>query len=414
MRVLLINNRHFHGGGADMVYFSTGELLEDAGHEVVFFSRQSEQAEHYQLDNYFAPDFEKGNILHRTAIYFKNYEAAEALDRLLTKEHFDIAHAHLMWGGLSAAIIPVLHKHGIPLVHTAHDYRMVCPAYLLKDGKGEFCERCKGGRFINCFKHRCAKGSMMQSGIMTAEMYYRNRKWHPAKDLDGFIFVSNFSRRKHIEFDERFAQANTMVLYNCPGEIVKESLDLSLDTFHSYCLFYGRLSEEKGIPTLIKAFEQFPQLKLKIVGTGPLEDELKKYCTEKGMTNIEFLGYKSGKELFDLVAGAKYVCVPSECYENNPMTIVEAYSLRTPVIGAAIGGISEIVGDGNTGYVFESGSVDSLIKALEKASGLDRKAYMQMKQEAFGFAAANFSREKHLERLVHFYQEVIERCKRGW
>lgn len=404
MKVLLINNFFYRKGGSEAVFFNTADVLREAGHEVLFFSYEDEQNIHTEEHEYF---IKRGGALGKMRDFFSNPDAARKLDEVLIKEKPDIAHAHLFWGGISPSIFAVLKKHGVPFVHTAHDYRMVCPAYLLTDGKGQFCERCKGGKFYNCALHRCSKGSVVESLLMTMEMYYRNSKWHPAKMIDGIIFVSNFSKQKHLAFDKCFADAQTMVLYNCPGEKVKDSLDLNRDTFDGYYLFYGRLSDEKGVPTLQKAFEHFPQLKLKVVGTGPKEDEVKKYSSEKGLANIEFLGYKSGKDLFDLVAGAKYVCVPSECYENNPMTIVEAYSLSTPVIGAAIGGISEIVEDGKTGYMFESGNTESLIAAVGKAMSLGKGEYMMQKQKAYEFGKENFSREKHLEKLVGFYESLL-------
>lgn len=408
MKVLLINNCHWPRGGSEAVYFNTAKLLKEQGHEVIFLSRKDEQNIVSGDKEYFIS--QPGGVKKIKNI-FRNPEAAIKLEEILEKEKPDIAHAHLFWGGISPSIFNVLHKQGVPLVHTAHDYRMVCPAYLLTDGQGRFCARCKGGRFYNCALRKCSRGSVAESVILAAEMYYRNKKWHPAKEIDGLIFVSNFSKKKHLEFDKRLDNAKTIVLYNCPGEAVIESLDLAQDTFESYYLFYGRLSEEKGVPTLLKAFEKFPKLKLKVVGTGPIEEELKNYCNEKGLGNVEFLGYKCGKELFDLVAGAKYVCVPSECYENNPMTIVEAYSLGTPVIGAAIGGISEIVADGKTGYSFESGNVESLVAALSMASSLGKEDYVSQKQLAYKFAQENFRREKHLEKLVGFYEEVIKEFK---
>jgi len=409
MKVLLINNCHWPRGGSEAVYFNTAKLLKEQGHEVIYFSREDEQNIKTGDKEYFIS--QPGGVKKIKNI-FANAEAACKLEEILKKEKPDIAHAHLFWGGMSPSIFNVLHKHGVPLVHTAHDYRMVCPAYLLTDGKGQFCARCKGGGFYNCALHKCSRGSVIESAILAAEMYYRNRKWHPTKEIDGLIFVSNFSKRKHLELDKRLGYAKTMVLYNCPGETVKESLDLAHNTYESYYLFYGRLSEEKGVPTLLKAFEKFPELKLKIVGTGPLEEELKIYCNERGLGNVEFLGYKFGKKLFDLVACAKYVCVPSECYENNPMTIVEAYSLGTPVIGAAIGGISEIVTNGKTGYTFESGKVVSLVAALSMASSLGQVDYVNQKQAAYKFAQENFSRERHLEKLVGFYEEVISDFKK--
>jgi len=404
MKVLLINNCHWPRGGSEAVYYNTARLLKEHGHEVVFFSIEDEQNIRTGEPEYFVKNA-KG--LEKIKSYFSNSEAAQVLEEILDKEKPDIAHAHLFWGGISPSIFEVLKRHGVPLVHTAHDYRMVCPAYLLKDGSGRFCERCKGGKFINCLKYRCSKGSLIQSALMTVEMFYRNKKWHPAKELDGIIFVSNFSKRKHVEFDSRFESAKSMVLYNCPGEKVKESLDLTKDTFDSYYLYYGRLSDEKGVSTLIKAFELFPHLILKVVGSGPSENELKAFCCERQMSNVAFLGRKTGKELYDLVAGAKYVCVPSECYENNPMTIVEAYSLATPVIGAAIGGISEILADGDTGYAFESGKVDSLTDAIEKASTVSKDDYATQKHNAYSFGLENFSREKYLEKLLAFYRSFI-------
>ena len=405
MKVLLINNCHWPRGGSESVYFNTANLLLEYGHEVIFFSMEDSQNIQTGEKEYFV---HRGGKFEQIKSYFNNETSARLLESLILNEKPDIAHAHLFWGGLSASIIRVLHKYKIPLVHTAHDYRMVCPAYLLKDGKGFFCERCKGGRFYECAIHRCSKGSIVESFLMTAEMYYRNLKWHPAKVIDGIIFVSNFSRQKHLEFDNRFGDAKSIVLYNCPNKILYESNNTSIDTYNSYYLYYGRLSAEKGVPTLIKAFERSPQINLKIVGTGPLEEELKKYVAKHSLNNIEFVGYKSGKELFDTVANAKYVCVSSECYENNPMTIVEAYSLRTPVIGAAIGGITEIINEGQTGFAFESGNIDSLVDALAKADSISKEQYEVQKKNSFVFSQTNFSRERHIESLLTFYEELLK------
>ncbi len=390
------------------MFFNTADLLIEAGHEVVFFSYRDEKNISVNQSSYF---INRGGRVKQIRSYFYNKEAAQQLEHIISVEQPDIVHVHLFWGGISSSILKILNNYNIPVVHTAHDYRMVCPAYLLKDGKGNFCERCKGGRFYNCALHRCSKGNVIESLLMSAEMYYRNHYWHPADKINGIIFVSNFSKNKHIEFDGRFNKSNSIVLYNCPSENVKDSIDLSQDYYENYYLFYGRLSEEKGISTLIKAFEFYPHLKLKIVGTGPLDLQLKDYCKERGLANIEFLGYKTGKELFDLVAKAKYVCVPSECYENNPMTIVESYSLSTPVIGAAIGGISEIVVDGKTGYTFVSGSVNSLKTAIAKASELTRDDYSQQRQKAYCFGINNFSRESHITKLLEFYNELINERK---
>ena len=405
MKFLLINNRHFPGGGTETVYFNMATLLREAGHEVVFFSFQDCKNIPCNQDPFF---LHKGGKIKQLLHYFYNKEAARKLDLLLKKEQPEIAHLHLFWGGMSPSILVVLKKHKIPIVHTVHEYRMICPAYLFKDGNGRLCERCKGGRFYQCTIHRCSKGSFIESFIMTMEIYFRNKFFHPANYINGFIFVSNFTRNKHIEFDRRFLKANLEVMYNFPNEIIHSLSKRLPDTFNSYYLYYGRLSGEKGIATLIRAFEKFPQLQLKIVGNGPLEAEMKQLCSDKGIANIEFLGFKTGKDLFELVANAKYVCVPSECYENNPMTIVESYTLCTPVIGAELGGIAEIVEDERTGFLFRSGSVDSLSKAISSAEELERARYLSQKINAFSFAEKNFNRNNYLIKLLEFYNNVIK------
>lgn len=398
MRVLLINNCFYRRGGSETVFFFTAQVLISAGHEVVFFSFEDENNIHIDKNEFFV---KVGQGVKAVKNYFANVDAAKTLDRILTKEHFDIAHAHLMWGGMTGAIIPVLHKHGVPLIHTVHDYRMICPAYTFRNGKGEVCERCKRGNYIPCIKNRCAKGSLSQSVIMALEMCYRNHKWHPAKELDGIIYVSNFAKQKHEEMDNRYAKVMNMVLYN---------VTMVGDTYPSeeknggYYLYYGRLSGEKGVPTLVAAFSRHPELTLKVIGTGPIEGELK----QNQYSNIEYLGYKSGAELFNLVRYAKYVCVPSEWYENNPMTIVEAYALGVPVIGARIGGIPEIVDEGRTGFLFESGDISSLDNAICESMRKNGDEYIQMKKNASCFSREHFNAQVYPETLVAFYQKVID------
>lgn len=397
MKILLINNCHWLRGGADIVYFNTAQLLKEYGHEVVFLSFANSNNIHTDNPEYFV---KKRSWFDRIRYYYSNPYAAKMLEDVLIKEAPDIVHAHLFWGGISPSIFAVLKKHGIPLVHTVHDYRMVCPAYTFRNGEGLVCEKCKGGHFMECFKGRCSKGSLVQSALMAAEMYYRNKKWHPARELDGIIYVSNFAKQKHEELDSRFLNSKNIVLYNFT--IVGDNYP-PFEKDGGYYLYYGRLSHEKGIATLVEAFSNYPELKLKVVGTGPKEEELK----HKKYPNVEFLGYKSGIELYNIVRYARWVCVPSEWYENNPMTIVEAYSMGVPVIGANIGGIPEIIEDNKTGFLFESGNAASLKTAIIKSVCLNDIEYCQMKKNAKAFATIHFDSKVHYHQLIGFYKEVI-------
>lgn len=400
MKVLLINNCHYRRGGSEAVYFNTAQLLREHGHEIVFFSISDSQNIQTGQKEYFIG---QGGKLKRLTNYFYNKDAARELDEILTVENPDIVHAHLMWGGINQAIFHVLKKHKVPIVHTAHDYRMACPAYTFRDGAGNKCERCRRWNYYQCALHRCSKGDIVQSSLMALEMYTRQIFYNPLKNIDGFIFVSHFSEQKHIEHNPAFAKSKHIVLYN----YTKPLLRYDQTKKDNYFLYFGRLSHEKGVPTLLKAIVRHPELKLKVVGTGPLEENLKREYV--GSENIEFLGYRFGTELAELVRCAKFVCVPSECYENNPMTIVEAYSLGTPVIGARIGGIPEIIDEGRTGLQFDLGSVNDLERAILKVSSLNQEEYARMCHNAYDFYENNFSGESHYKELITFYESILNR-----
>ncbi|MBE6268328.1 MAG: glycosyltransferase [Bacteroidales bacterium] len=415
MKILLIDNFFYRRGGAEVVFLNTGELLKAHGHDVIYFSQKWDENIECESSDYFPEGVgtkSQGVLNKLKAIrnYFYNPEAVEKLELLIKKERPDIAHIHLFWGGISPSIFKVLKKYKVPIVHTAHDYRMVCPGYAFKNGSNEVCEDCKGKKFYLCIKNRCSKGSLVMSTLMTAEMYMRNMFLNPVDNIDTFMFVSNFSHNKHLQYQPRFSEKRCVTMYNFQDAAVLNEVDDSIDTFDSYFLFYGRLSYEKGIKTLIEAFST-KKVPLKIVGTGPLEGELKQFCKEKGCDNIEFLGFKTGKELFHLVRGAKFVCVPSECYENNPMTIIESYTLRTPVIGANLGGIPEIIDEGKTGYKFESGNADELAKVIDRCNAISENEYYVMKESAKRFADEKFGKEYYYNRLIELYNKTISDYK---
>lgn len=408
MKILQINNVHYRRGGADAVYLNTAELLLQNGQEVIFFNTLKKDNIPCKDERYWVSSIEsraKGlkSTLLELRNFFYNPEAAKKIEILIKAEKPDIAHIHLFWGcGISPSITKVLKKYNIPLVQTVHDYRMICPIALLMDREGHVCERCQGRFFYKAGIYHCSHHGRIRSIIMAAETYYHNRFFYPTDVVNGFIFVSHFALNKHIQYMPKMKGANTTVLYNfAPVDDV-----LSRDDTVAYFLFYGRLSHEKGIKTLIEVFKNNVHLKLKIVGTGPLEKDLRSQYNN--YYNIEFLGYRSGESLKSLVRNAMFVCVPSEWYENNPMTIVEAYSMGTPVIGARIGGIPEIVEDGTTGYQFESGNVGNLSQVINYAASMNTDDYTVMRQNARMFYQEHFSPNNYYERLMDFYKHTIE------
>lgn len=410
MKVLLIDVYNYNKGGAETVCFNTGKLLEEHGHQVVYFTLKWKENNPSPYSKYFPESKEtrKGPLrqVKNMVNYFYHFEAAKKLEQLIEDEKPDIAHIHLMWGQITPSIFPVLKKHHIPILFTVHDYRIVCPAYTFRDGSGRICEDCKGKYFYKCFTHTCCKGSKVMSAVMAMEQYFRNAFFNPAKYIDGFLYVSNFARDIQEKYMPAVKKTPNITLYNFSTSIADKAKNMPRD---KYFLFFGRLSYEKGVRTLLEAFKDLPECKLKVVGTGPKEEGLKEFVQTFGMRNVEFLGYKRGKELQDLVAGAYLVIVPSEWYENNPMTIIEAYSVGTPVVGAKIGGIPEIVVEGETGYQFVSGdSVDLKAKVL-LADGLSVDEYTKLSAGTLKFAHENLSLESYYPRLIAFYNQFLQK-----
>ena len=408
MKVLLINSEHAPMGGAHTVYLNTADMLTKAGFEVICFAMHSSKELPCEHSSYFAAANVRSNTLQYTKNSFYNKDAAHRLQELIDYEHPDIAHIHLMWGCLAPSILVVLKKNRIPVIHTVHDYAMICSKVTLKANDGSVCERCKGGHFIQSIKTRCHGGSLVRSVVTGAEIYFRNKCYHPVDYIDLFHYVSFFCAEKHKEMDNRFVNAKQFVLYNVPDEKVKKIAEEAMpNTNRSYYLFYGRLAYEKGISTLIDAFSEYKDIKLKIVGTGPLETQLKEKCRSGNYHNIEFLGFKTGIELYKIVQYAKFVCVPSEWYENNPMTIIEAYTLGTPVIASRIGGIPEIVKQWETGFLFESGKKKDLIQVIQRSESLEPEQYRKMKFKAKEYAHNNFERDSYVQRLIEIYNNTI-------
>jgi glycosyltransferase involved in cell wall biosynthesis len=408
MKVLQINKYFYPKGGSETVFFNTIELLESRGHRVIPFSTRHPENRPTPYDAYFvnyAEPSQSGFLtkLRQLPAFFYNRSAAKQLDRLIRREKPDVAHIHLLFNSLSVSILPVLKKHRIPVVMTAHDHRLICPAYLFLDGKGRICERCRGERYYNCLLHRCSKGSLFNSLMLTLDSYFRKYILSPFKYVDRFIFVGRFAYEKHLAFSARYRDRSS-VLFNftlIAPDAAPEKGD--------YILYLGRISEEKGIPVLMKAAESLPGVQLKIAGTGPLLDALK----SQSRPNIEFTGFLSGEMLRDAIRKARFVVVPSEWYENNTLVIIEAFTLGTPAIGSRIGGIPEFIEDGINGFLFEPSSVDQLTQTIRKALALSPRAYATMCGEAQAFARMHFTGEAYYQKLMTLYSDVIHnnKCK---
>lgn len=405
MKVLEINVFNYRFGGSEAVMLNTTDILRENGHEVIHFSLKWNKNLPSPQEKYFPESKETRKGLFKSINniigYFYHKEAAEKLDKLLCDEKPDIAQIHLLWGQITPSVLPVLKKHHIPVIFTIHEYRMVCPNYTFRNGSGQICEQCKGRKFWKCITNKCCQGNYLLSTMMAAEMYFRNAFLYPPNYINGLIYVSNFAKQQLEKFMPPLRNKDNIILYNLSDHIYDS---VNIPSTPRYYLYFGRLSYEKGIGTLVNVMIKHPEYNLKIVGTGAEEQILNKQILESGCSNIEMLGFKKGKELQSLVRNAYFIIVPSEWYENNPMTIIEGYSASTPVIGARIGGIPEIIKDSETGYLFTSGSESDLESILHKADTLSENDYMDIRRQALSFAKKNFSRENYYPRLIKFFE----------
>jgi glycosyltransferase involved in cell wall biosynthesis len=405
VNVLLINKYFYPRGGSERTLFDTAALLQAEGHGVSFFSMSHPSNRETAFSRFFVSeiDFERPGSPVRSAraaarlLY--STEARTKLARLLDAARPDLVHLHNIHHQISPSIIPLLKKRGLPVVMTLHDYKMVCPVYTLaRDGRP--CEECRGGRFSRCFVHRCAKGSYGKSLLAAVEMVLHQRLLRLYRGVDVFLAPSRFLKNKMEEM-------------GFSGRIVHLPNSLPVDGYEpdgglpgEGALYFGRLSPEKGLATLLEAAER-TGMSLKIAGEGPMKDALAAAIRERSLTNVSLLGYKPAEALVPVIRSSMFVVLPSAWYENQPYAVMEAFAQEKPVVAARIGGIPELVRDGETGLTFESGNAADL---AEKATLLFRSPAQvrDMGRNARRLIETEFSPADHYRRLMGVYASVLQ------
>lgn len=392
MRVLQVSHNHHIVGGSDRVFFATSELLKQAGHEVVPFCLSSPKDLPSQWSGYFPRGADSAHPHPRDiGRYFYNREARKSLERLLDcTGTIDVAHLHIYHGKLTPAILPVLKARRIPIVQTLHEYKLACPVYTLQR-QGKNCDACVEGSLLNSIRFRCKDGSALRSAIMAAEMA-SSRLAGDVRLVDRFICVSDF--QKAIMTRAGLPQDKLATLHNfVDAGPVHEGHD-------GYLLYAGRIEALKGLQTLMSAVEGTDR-RLLIAGDGAWVPDLRQRI--RNQPQITYLGFQSGAALAELIRRAKAVVVPSEWYENCPMSVLEAKAHGRPVVASAIGGIPELVRDGLDGFLFGPGQRDDLIRALDR---LDHADHALLSQKARQDSEHRFSGRVHLARLMDVYRDA--------
>lgn len=406
MKILLVNKFFYPKGGAETVFFQEREFLRNKGHEVIEFTMNHPDNIRSDYSDYFVRnvDYKKKydlgivkKITEYSSIsinFVHNRKATHKIRKLIKEEKPDIAHLHNVYHQLTPSIIPVLKKTGIKVALTLHDYKLICPNYLMLT-RGAICERCRGKHFWHAIPNQCEQGSYAGSFLLAAEAYWH--KWANSYDgVDLFIAPSQF-------------MAEIMTCWRIPKEkmfVLHNGIDVKIFAYtgedEGYAVYFGRISREKGVETLLRAHKLLNQsIPLKIIGTGTTAEDLRKKYKD-----ADFVGFKHGKELHDLLSKAAFVVVPSEWYENCSMAVLEAMAFGKPVIGAHVGGIPEQIQDGITGLLFEMGSAEDLAQKMRLLA-----ENVQLRKEMGKAARTKLEREYslsfHNRELLSLYKRVL-------
>ena len=358
MKVLMINKFLYPNGGSETYIFKLGEYLEQMGHEVQYFGMEHKgRCVGNRVDEYTSDmDFHGGSKISKLTYPLKTIYSKEArvkIREVLDDFQPDVCHLNNFNYQLTPSIILEIvkwrkeTKKNCKIIFTAHDYQLVCPNHMLNNpNTHKNCEKCLGGHYINCVNGKCIHNSTAKSviGMMEAEFWKLKGTY---RYIDKMICCSEFMKTK-LDTNPLFAN-KTIAIHNFIDKVEWQDNEKK-----NYVLYFGRFSEEKGIGTLIKVCQQLPDIQFIFAGTGPLENVI------NDVPNIKNVGFKKGKELEKLIREACFSIYPSEWYENCPFSVMESQMYGTPVIGANIGGIPELIQAGKTGELFESGNNNSL------------------------------------------------------
>jgi len=378
MKVLFAHNYYQQPGGEDVVFAAEVALLREKGHEVIEFTEHNKRIE---------------GIGHlRAAIGAVWSRSSKArMSQLIRHRRPDVAHFHNTFLLISPSAYYACKEAGVPVVQTLHNYRLICPGALLMRN-GRVCEDCVGIAMpVPGVVHGCWRGSRSQTALVAAILSVHRwlKTWQQHVDL--YIALTEFARRKFV--DGGLPADNIVVKPNfiCPGPGVREC------GAGDYALFVGRLSLEKGLRTLLQTWQHLEGIRLKIVGDGPIMDEVRAVVEREGLEHVEVLGRRPREEVYKFMQEARFLVFPSEWYEGFPMTIAEAFACGLPVVTSRLGAMAEIVEDGRTGLLFEPGNPEDLAAKVQWAWSHPKEM-------------AKYTAERNYEMLMEIYRNAMERA----
>ena len=406
MRVLLVNKFYYLRSGTERYLFNLKRLLESRGHTVDVFSMQHPQNQSATFARYFVPtmDFNNLNLLSRLNAGLRVLwypKAARRIAHVLDEFRPDVVHLFNIYHHLSPSILLPITRRSIPIVLTLNDYKLICPNYLLYT-KGAPCTRCRSGLYYHAVLHRCLHGSLTWSTVAALEMTLHKAlhifERHVATFIAPSLFVKSTAQAFGIPSDK---------LVHLPYFLFTEDFAAS-NADDGYFAYVGRLSHEKGLPTLVRAMRLVPQAQLLIVGGGPMRPVLEQMIAKWGLKNVQFTGYLTRGKLENILNGSRFTVLPSEWYEVFGQSILESFAAGKPVVGARIGGIPEVINDGAQadGLLFRPGGEEELAACLRRLWDHPQRA-KEMGLLGRKKVLTDYNAEIHYAQLMPMYEGFV-------
>ncbi|MCL5951125.1 MAG: glycosyltransferase family 4 protein [Chloroflexi bacterium] len=409
MHIVLVNTRHFHGGGDSTYTFNLAELLRSKGHRVSFFAMQDRRNLPDPNSDLFVSyiDFRELNR-HKTPIsgvwvlgrVIYSMEARQKFSRLLDRAAPDIIHLQNIHAHITPSVVFEARRRGLPVVWTLHDYKLICPnTHFLKDAAGEICEACKQGSYYQAALSRCKKGSLLASTMAAVEAY-AHFVMKVRDQVDAFLAPSAFLRSKLIASGFPPPKVQHLPLF-----LPSESFEIDEDN-DRFFLFMGKLDEIKGIRVLLDACRHSPHLK--VILAGRIEEPLARDLPTILPANAQYVGMKNRSELRQLLRRSLAVVVPSLWYENQPFSILEAFACAKPVIASDLGGMTELVKHNERGVLVPRADAKALSHAMEWLIAHQQEAQL-MGRAAYAYTREYHSEESHYMQIMELYTRLTKR-----
>jgi glycosyltransferase involved in cell wall biosynthesis len=397
MKILVCHNyyRSSAPSGEDAVANNEVKLLKEHGHEVITYNKFNDDLDDSSLINKL--------IIAKNTIW-SNSTYKELTDFLAVHKP-DITHFHNTFPQISPSAYSACKNHGVPVIQTIHNYRFICPGALLQR-KNVPCEDCVGNNFFPALRHRCYRNSLSATGTLVAMISFNRLVGSYHNNIDRYIALTEFAASRLIAGGLPKEKIVTK-----PNYLPEPPIVGSGGTY--YAVYVGRLSEEKGLRTLLDAFDRVRSLQLKVLGDGPLRAELEATAKSKNL-NIEFMGFQDKDVILSTIRNALVQIVPSEWYEGFPMVILEAFACGTPVIASRIGSLTEVIKSGITGYHFTAGNSKELASCINNIATIANSQpnqYHQIRTNSRLQFENHFTAERNIKLLTNIYEEAIRSSK---